>query len=97
MESITVPVSVSSTSIPRFLDHIRSAGVPAKVTTAYLKSAGFKSSNDHSLLKIFKDLGFLSSDGTPTDIWRSYRADEQQAKIVLGHAINYCYAGLFHL
>ncbi|MEO5921401.1 MAG: DUF5343 domain-containing protein [Pseudolysinimonas sp.] len=92
----TIPIALNGGGIPRFLKHIQDAGVPSKVTVAYLKSAGFKSSNDVSLLNLFKGLGFLDASGIPTGTWKSYR-DKTQAKAVLAEAIRACYPDLFHL
>jgi hypothetical protein len=84
-------------TISRFLSHIRTANVPNKVTVAYLKSAGFKSSNDTKLIGIFKALGFLDQSGVPTELWKQYRGDSATAKSLLGQAVKKHYAGLFEL
>src|SRR5260370_32673431 len=76
----------NTNSIPRFLTHVQSAGVPPKVSGEYLKSVGFKSGNDRYLIPILKALKFLDSSGQPTDRWRAYR-DKQKAKGVLAAAI----------
>lgn len=81
-------------SITRFLTHMQTLGVPGKVTNQYLVSVGFKSKNDRYLISILKSLGFLDSNGVPTDRWRSYR-DKQKAKGVLAAAITEAYSGLF--
>lgn len=93
---MTVPLTTSAASIPRFLDHIRDAGVPDKVTNPYLRSVGFKSSNDSALIGVFKALGFVDASGSPTQTWKSYR-DATKGKAVLGGAIKKCYEGLFKI
>jgi len=84
----------NTNSIPRFLAHVQTAGVPPKVSGEYLKSVGFKSGNDRYLIPILKALKFLDSSGVPTDRWRSYR-DKQKAKGVLAAAITEAYSNLF--
>ena len=41
----SLPYSPQPSAIPKFLKHIQGAGVPTKVTQAYLASVGFRSSN----------------------------------------------------
>jgi len=81
-------------SIPRFLAHIQTAGVPPKVSQEYLTSVGFKSTNDRPLIPVLKALGFLDSSAAPTERWRNYR-DKGKAKGVLAAAITEAYSGLF--
>jgi hypothetical protein len=94
---MNIIVTYSHAAIPRFLTHIKTANVPVKVTNVYLKSVGFKSSNDSALIGIFKSLGFLDQAGVPTERWRSYRGDSATAKSALGEAIKSAYNGLFGL
>jgi uncharacterized protein DUF5343 len=59
--------------IPSLLNKIREVGIPPKVTVQWLKSIGFKSSNDSSLLGILKLIGFIDSSAVPTSRWSKYR------------------------
>jgi len=70
------------------------AGVPAKVTTKYLQSVGFKSTNDRPIIGVLKALGFLDSSGVPTEVWKSYR-NADKAKSVLASSVREAYPGLF--
>ena len=92
----TVPNTVSVGSIPRFLKHIQIAGIPTKVTNPYLKSVGFKSSNDYALISVLKALDFIDHGGVPTARWTAYR-NTQKAKAVLADAIKKAYPGLFEV
>jgi|SRR5579875_1797173 len=93
---MAVPAMVTPNAIPRYLDSIRKAGVPAKVDTNYLKSIGFKNNNDRALVPLFRALEFLDSNGQPTAKYREYRGSSaEEAKKLLGGAIKVCYAGLF--
>jgi hypothetical protein len=93
---MSVPVTISTGAVSRFLKHIQEAGIPDKVTNPYIKSVGFKSSNDASLINVFKALGFIDGSGTPTDKWRNYR-DVTKSKQILGQAIKQAYSGLFQV
>jgi len=93
---VTVPAIIAINAIPRFLESIRKAGVPEKVDRGYLKSLGFKNSNDAALVPLFKSLGFLDSGGKPTKVYREYRAARTEgAKEILGAVVRSAYSGLF--
>ncbi|HEU5159785.1 MAG TPA: DUF5343 domain-containing protein [Streptosporangiaceae bacterium] len=95
-EQMAIPAVIATNAIPRFLESIPKVGVPEKVDGNYLKSLGFKNSNDMALVPLFKSLGFLDSGGKPTSIYRDYRAaDAEEAKRILGTAIRTFYSGLF--
>jgi len=91
-----IPTAKSSKTIDRFLTVIATSGVPSKVDTKYLKSVGFKSGNDASLISVFKLLGFIDSSQTPTQTWTDYR-DKSQSSKVLGAAVKTAYSDLFTL
>ncbi len=88
------PYTPNPGAIPRFLAHIQSAGKPEQVTQKYLKSVGFKSGNDTYLIGIFKAIGFLDSQGVPTEVWVNYR-DKHRGGAVLAGAIKRGYSELF--
>ena len=78
--------------IKPLLDKIRSAGVPQKVTTAWLKTIGFTSSNDTTLI-VIKFIGLTDQSGIPNATWSAYRGAKH--KTVLGEAIRKGYAELY--
>jgi hypothetical protein len=91
-----IPAIIRHAAIARFLEIIRKSGTPGKVDGNYLKSVGFKDTNDTALIGVFKKLGFLDNEGKPTQVYKDYKGvPEQRAKEVLGSAIKQAYAGLF--
>jgi hypothetical protein len=84
----TVPGKLS-----KLLSKIREVGVPTKATSQWLKSVGFTSSNDPSLLTVLRYVGLLDDTGAPTDKWRNYRGAQHGQ--VLANAIRQSYAKLF--
>lgn len=79
--------------IKPLLEKIRQVGVPPKATVQWLKSIGFKSSNDAGLIGILKIAGLVDPSGVPTGVWSSYRGSHH--KKVLGDALRAGYAELF--
>lgn len=75
------------------LTKIREVGVPPKVTIQWLKTVGFKSSNDASLIGILKFIGLTDSSGVPTSKWTQFRGANHRQ--VLGEAIREGYQDLF--
>lgn len=84
----TVPGKIKSLMIK-----IREVAVPQKVTGQWLKTVGFKSSNDASLIGILKFIGLIDSSGSPTARWTEYRGSKH--KQILGKAIQDGYKDLF--
>lgn len=78
-----------------FLDKIRSIGVPKKVTNSWLKTIGFTSSNDGTLIGVLKFVGLVDASGTPTSIWSEMRGAKHKA--VLGRAIRKGYSELYDI
>jgi hypothetical protein len=79
--------------IKGILDKVRQVGVPPKATIQWLKVIGFTSSNDASILSVFKAVGLTDQSGVPTSTWTAYRGAHH--KRVLGDAIRAGYAELF--
>ncbi len=77
-----------------FLEKIRAAGKPDKVTLQTIRSLGFKSNNDRALLPIIKALGLVDGSGAPTARWSSFRSNHKAA---LAAGIREHYAKLFAL
>lgn len=79
--------------IKPLLDKIRHVGIPPKATVQWLKTIGYTSSNDASLLGVLKAVGLVDSSGIPTSTWSAYRGGHH--KRALGDAIRRGYAELF--
>jgi hypothetical protein len=79
--------------IKTLLEKARTVGIPPKVTIEWLRTLGFKSSNDKTLLGVLKFIGFADSNGIPTQFWTAYRGAKH--KTVLGEAIRKGYSDLF--
>jgi hypothetical protein len=91
-----VPTSYmqSSKHLPDIMGEIQQAQVPPKFTIEFLRTLGFTSSNDRSILGVLKALGFLDQSGVPTDRYRRYR-NKSEAPYVLAEALREAYSDLF--
>jgi hypothetical protein len=88
------PYSTNPASLRKFLEKIRTVGVPDKVTIVYLESLGFKSTNDRPIITALKFLDFIDNSGVPKPLWQQYRPKET-AGAVLASAIRKAYTELF--
>lgn len=69
---------------------------PEKFTIAYLKRLGFKSSNDYRVIRLLKDIGFLTESGNPTHIYYEYRIPYLSRRL-LGNIVIEMYEDIFLL
>jgi hypothetical protein len=83
-------------NVKEFFKVIQSLGIPTKLNRAYLKTIGFKSSNDNYLPAIAKFLGFVDTAGIPTEKWRDFK-DKSKAPKVMADAIKTTYADLYNI
>lgn len=83
-------------NVPAIFQKIRDGSPPDKFNYDHLKAIGFNSSNDRAIMPVLKDLGFLSSDGTPTQRYRDYR-DSSRSKAIMAEAIRDTYADVFKI
>jgi hypothetical protein len=79
------------------LQKIPKIGRPEKVTVAWLKSAGWTSSNDPTLVPVLKFIGLIGQDGRPTDLWDAARSANQAGRTRIAEAVQGAYADLFAL
>ena len=82
--------------IAKFLEKLREGQAPEKFTRGFLKDIGFKSSNHLAFIPLLKGLGFLTSDGTPTQRYKDF-LDKTKWKKVLAEAIRENYGDIFVL
>lgn len=80
--------------LPEIFSKIRDGQAPGQFTTQLLKDWGFKSTTDRAFIPLLKALGFLSSDGKPTQRYHDYR-DHSRSKEVLGQALRDAYSDIF--
>lgn len=80
-----VPYMLSVTNLPKILEKIRSAGTPPRFTHEFLKSnLGFGSSQDRAVIKLLKQLGFLTADGAPTERYNAYKGADGRSVLASG-------------
>ena len=87
------PYTTVPGKLNKLLTKIREVGIPSKATYQWLKTVGFSSSNDATLLTVLRFIGFIDTSSAPTDSWRNYRGSQHGQ--VLANAIRQGYSELF--
>ena len=80
--------------LPELFQRIAQGQAPEKFTIQHLKDLGFTSSNYRAVIPLLKALGFLSSDGIPTQRYHEYR-NTVQSRRVMTEALREAYGDLF--
>lgn len=88
------PYMMSNNKIASIIDKIQQAARPQKFTQEFLRSLGFQSTNDRAFIPLFKKLGFLADDGTPTALYDQLK-DTTSTKSVLAAQIKELYSELY--
>lgn len=88
------PYMISNNKIGPIINKIQQAARPAKFTQEVLKNLGFTSTNDRAFIPLFKKLGFLLDDGTPSALYDQLK-DATSTSTILGVQIKSLYADLY--
>jgi hypothetical protein len=91
---ISVPYMPSVKNLHSILDKIQHAAVPDAFGYDFLHDLGFTSSNDRSIVKLFKYLGFLDSSGRPQTSYRDF-VDHTKTKIILAERLRSAFDDLY--
>lgn len=95
MSNSAHPYTTNTGNLKKFLESIPKTGVPSKVTQDYLTKIGYKSSNDRGIINVLRFIGFLQSDGSPTEKYRQFR-NTDTSRAVMAECLTTSYSDLFH-
>jgi len=90
------PYTNKPNSLRKFLEQIPKRPKPAKVNVETLKGWGLKDTNDQSIIRVLKKLGFVGSNGEPTDRYTEFMTPGK-GPVILGEAIREVWAPFFQL
>lgn len=77
-----------------YFEAMVNAEAPSRFTTNFLENLGFKSSNDRAFIGVLKELGFLDTDGKPTQRYFRF-LDKSQWRRVIAEGIRESFSDLF--
>ncbi|ENV73188.1 hypothetical protein F946_02681 [Acinetobacter johnsonii ANC 3681] len=96
--STSYPPYMNSTGlITKILEKIRVAATPDRFTQDFLSTElGFNNGGARAFISLAKKIGFLSSDGSPTDLYKQFRnSNTSISKAAMAEAIKKGYSDIY--
>lgn len=92
-----LPYSTSVGTLENMLEKIRTAAVPERVTRDFVATKlAMKGGTAASCIPFLKKMGFVASDGTPTDLYREFR-NPAKSRLAVGKAFRKLYTRLYEM
>lgn len=92
-----LPYSTSVGTLENLLEKIKTASVPERVTQDFVSTKlAMKGGTAMSCIPFLKKMGFVASDGTPTDMYREFR-NPQKSRLAVGKAFRKLYERLYEM
>jgi hypothetical protein len=95
--AVNPPYTLQVGTFTKLLDKIKTAATPERFTQDFLASKlGMRGGTANSMIPLLKKVGFLSSDGTPTEMYRRFRNPSQSSRAA-ADALRHGYKTLFEM
>lgn len=92
-----LPYSTSVGTLENLLEKIKTASVPERVTQDFISTKlAMKGGTAMSCIPFLKKMGFVASDGTPTDLYREFR-NPKKSRLAVGKAFRKLYERLYEM
>ncbi|WP_281185197.1 DUF5343 domain-containing protein [Trichlorobacter lovleyi] len=93
--SVSFPYVAAPGNIKRVLTKIQEAATPSRFTQDFLETKlGLSGGGARALIPLLKRIGFLASDGAPTDLYKRFR-NPTQSGVAAAEALKTGYKSLF--
>jgi hypothetical protein len=90
-----LPYMVGPAVLPKILGNLKEAYTPERFTREFLSTKlGFSGNNHRQFIPLATKIGFLTSEGEPTDIYRQFR-NPAQSRAAIARAVRVGYRELF--
>lgn len=86
--------TIKTGAVPGYFEAMLNAQPPDRFSHKFLESIGFSSSNDRLFIGILKELGFLNSDGAPTQRYFDF-LDRSVAPRIVADGVREAFKELF--
>lgn len=94
--ALTTAYLVTTKNVEAFLNAVKTAQAPERMSIQFLKDLDFTSSNDRLFIGMFKALGFITDSGEPTNRYFEF-LDQSESGRVLAQGIRDAYDDLFRV
>ena len=92
-----LPYMLRLGTLSKVLEKIKTAGVPERFTLDFLSTKlGFKGGTSQAVIPLLKKIGFLGSDGVPSDLYKRFR-NPGQSGAAMAAAMRQGYKTLYEM
>lgn len=92
-----LPYSNSIGTLENMLQKIKTASVPERFTQDFVSTKlSMKGGAAKGVIPFLKKMGFVASDGTPTDLYREFR-NPQKSRLAIGKSFRQLYNRLYEM
>jgi hypothetical protein len=92
-----LPYSASIGTLENMLEKIKTASVPERFTQDFVATKlAMKGGTPASCIPFIKKMGFVATDGTPTELYREFR-NPKKSRIAVGKAFRKLYERLYEM
>lgn len=92
-----LPYSTSVGTLEKILEKIKTASVPERFTQDFVNTKlAMKGGTANACIPFLKKLGFVGTDGVPSDLYREFR-NPKKSRTALGKAFRKVYARLYEM
>jgi hypothetical protein len=92
-----LPYSTSWGVLEKMLEKIKKASVPERFTQDFVHTKlSLKGGSANACIPILKKMGFVNSDGSPSDLYKEYR-NPKKSRTALGEGFRRLYARLYEM
>jgi len=95
--SENLPYSTSVGTLEKLLEKIKTASVPERFTQDFVSTKlAMKGGKAMACIPFLKKMGFVASDGTPTDLYKEFR-NQKKSRLAVGKAFRKLYQRLYEM
>lgn len=92
-----LPYSTSVGTLENLLEKIKTASVPERVTQDFVSTKlAMRGGTAMACIPFLKKMGFVASDGTPTELYREFR-NPKKSRLAVGKAFRKLYERLYQM
>lgn len=92
-----LPYSTSAGTLIKMLDKIKAASVPERFTQDFVSTKlSMKGGTAAACIPFLKKMGFVATDGTPTELYKEFR-NPHKSRIAVGKAFKKLYQKLYEM
>jgi hypothetical protein len=95
--SHNLPYVLQPGTLTKILEKVKTASVPERFTQDFLGTKlGFKGGNSKAIIPLLKKIGFLATDGSPTELYKRFR-NPAQSGLAMAAGIRHGYKTLYEM